>query len=381
MTDVYVVGVGMTKVGRHVDRSLRDLAAEAAFKAIEEAKGEKPEAIVVGNMLSSLIEQENLASLIADYMGLRGISGFKVEGACGSGGAAVLAAYSLISSGLFKRVLVVGVEKLNERPTPDTSRGLAWAADADYELIYGISFAGLNALVMRYYMNKHNVSREEMALWAVLMHENGYYNPYAHLRKKITVEDVINSPIIADPIRLYDACPISDGAAALYLASGDVAKKLNDTPIKIAGIGNALDSTDLSSRYELDELMASKLSTQRALAMAKVNLKDIDVAEIHDAYSIVAMLSIEGIGFAPKGKAPKLLAEGRFRPGDKPTLNASGGFKSRGHPVGATGVYQVAEVVMQLRGDFPGVKVNGEVGLTQNIGGVGSNITTIILKR
>ena len=381
MTKVYVAGVGMTKVGRHIDRSLRDLAAEAIFKAIDEVGNEKPEAIIIGNMLSSLIEQENLASLIADHVGLRGISGFKVEGACGSGGAAFLAGYSLIASGLFKRVLVVGVEKLNERPTPDTSRGLAWAADADYELIYGVSFAGLNALIMRYYMEKYNISREEMGLWAVLMHENGYHNPYAHLRKKVTLEEVINSPIIADPIRLYDACPISDGAAAVYLVNEELAKKLSDTPILVAGIGNALDSTDITSRYALDELYASKLSAKKALEMAKIELKDVDVAEIHDAYSIIAMLSIESIGFAPKGKAPKLLAEGRFKPGDKPSLNLSGGLKSRGHPVGATGIYQIAEVVMQLRGDFPGINVGGEVGLAQNIGGVGSNITTVILRR
>jgi len=381
MVKVYVVGVGMTKVGRHIDRSLRELAAEAIFKAIDEVGNEKPEAIIVGNMLSSLIEQENLASLIADYVGLRGITGFKVEGACGSGGAAFLAGYSLVASGLFKRVLVVGIEKLNERPTPDTSRGLAWAADADYELIYGVSFAGLNALVMRYYMEKHNVSREEMGLWAVLMHENGYHNPYAHLRKKVTLEEVINSPVIADPIRLYDACPISDGAAAVYLVSEDLARKVSDTPVLVAGVGNALDSTDITSRYALDELYASRVSTKKALDMAKVELKDIDVAEIHDAYSIVAMLSIESIGFAPKGKAPKLLAEGRFKPGDKPSLNPSGGLKSRGHPVGATGIYQIAEVVMQLRGDFPGINVGGEVGLAQNIGGVGSNITTVILRR
>ncbi len=381
MVKVYIAGVGMTKVGRHIDRSLRELAAEAIFKAIDEVGNEKPEAIIVGNMLSSLIEQENLASLIADYVGLRGISGFKVEGACGSGGAAFLAGYSLVASGLFKRVLVVGIEKLNERPTPDTSRGLAWAADADYELIYGVSFAGLNALVMRYYMEKHNVSREEMGLWAVLMHENGYHNPYAHLRKKVTLEEVINSPIIADPIRLYDACPISDGAAAVYLVSEDLARKVSDTPVLVAGVSNALDSTDITSRYALDELYASKVSAKKALDMAKVELKDIDVAEIHDAYSIIAMLSIESIGFAPKGKAPKLLAEGRFKPGDKPSLNPSGGLKSRGHPVGATGIYQIAEIVMQLRGDFPGINVGGEVGLAQNIGGVGSNITTVILRR
>jgi acetyl-CoA C-acetyltransferase len=380
MRDVYIVGVGMTKVGRHMSLSLRDLASEAALKAIEDAGGERPEAIVVGNMLSSLVEQENLAALIADHSGLRGISGFKVEGACGSGGAAIVAGYSLIASGLFNKVLVVGVEKLLERPTPDTTRGLAYAADADYELIYGISFAGLNALIMRYYMDKYGISREDMSWWAVMMHENGYQNPFAQLRKKVTLEEAMNSPVIADPIRLYDSCPLSDGAAALMLVSKDY-KSLNDTPVKISGIGNAIDSPDLSSRFELDSLYASRLSALRAFKMAKKDVKDIDVAEIHDAYSIIAALSIEEIGFAEKGKAPKMWAEGRFRPGDKPVLNPSGGLKSRGHPVGATGVYQAGEITMQLRGDFPGLQVGGEVGLTQNVGGVGSNITTLILTR
>ncbi|MCD6428742.1 MAG: thiolase domain-containing protein [Desulfurococcales archaeon] len=381
MSKVYIVSVGMTKVGKFYDRSIRDLAAEAVFKALDEAGNEKPDAIVVGNMLSSLAEQENLASLIADHTGMRGISGFKVEGACGSGGTAFLAGYSLVASGIFKKVLVVGVEKLSERPTPVTSRGLAWAADADYELVHGISFAGLNALVMRYYMDKYNVSREEMAAWPVLMHENALHNPYAQLKKRITIEDVIKSPIIADPVRLYDASPLSDGAAAVMLASEDIARKLSDTPIRVAGVGNALDSTDLTSRYELDRLLASRLSAERAFKMAGVTSKDIDVAEIHDAYGVTAAISLEELGFAPRGKGAKLVYEGRFRVGDKPVINPSGGLKARGHPVGATGIYQVVEVAMQLRGDFPGIKAGGEIGLTQNFGGVGSNATTIILRR
>ncbi len=380
MRKVYVVGVGMTKVGNHTEVSLRDLAAEAIFNTLNEVGNEKPEAIVVGNMLSSLVEQENLAALIADHVGLRGICGLKVEGACGSGGAAVLTGYLMIASGLYNKVLIVGVEKLLERPTPDTLRGLAYAADADYELIYGVSFAGLNALIMRYYMSKYNVKREELALWSVIMHQNGAKNPYAQLRNEVTLETVLNSPVVADPIRLYDACPLSDGAAAIYLTSEDW-KKLSDTPVLIAGISNAVDSVDISSRLSLDEFYASKISAENALRMAKLSVKDVDVAEIHDAYTITAAVSLESIGFAEKGKAAKLWSEGRFRPGDKPTINPSGGLKSRGHPVGATGVYQVAEVVMQLRGDFPGVLVPSEVGLTQNIGGVGSNVTTVVLKR
>lgn len=378
---VFVVGSGMSNVGRFYERPLRDLAGEALFKAIDDASNVVPEFIVVSNMLSSQAEQENLASLVADYCGLRGTSGFKVEAACGSGGAALVAGYALISSGLADVVAVVGVEKLSERTTPEVARGLAYAADADFEIPYGISFSGLNALIMRYYMNKYNVGRDDMSAWPILMHENGYYNPYAHLKMKITAEDVVKSPIIADPIRLLDSCPMSDGAAAVILASEDVAKKYNDTPVLIAGIGNALDSTDISSRFELDSFLASRLSAERAFKMAKLSPKDVDVAELHDAYSINGVITLEDVGFAPKGMGAKLVAEGRFRPGDKPSINPSGGLKSRGHPVGATGVYQVCEVVMQLRGDFPGVKVGGEVGLTQNIGGVGSNITTIILRR
>ena len=380
MRRVYVAGVGMVKVGKYVDKSLRDLAGEAALKAMDEAGNEVPEAIVVGNMLSSLVEQENLASLIGDHIGLRGACGLKVEGACGSGGVAVMTGYSLIASGLFSKVLVVGVEKLFERPSSDVIRGLAYAADADYELIYGVTFSGLNALLMRYYMSKYGIKYEEIAYWSVLMHKNGSRNPYAQLRNEITLEDVLKSPIIADPIRLYDSCPLSDGASAVFLVSEDF-KKVTDTPVSIAGVSNSIDSTDLSSRFELDHLLASKTSAESALRMAKIDLRKIDVAEIHDAYTITAALSIESIGFVERGKAPKAWSEGRFSPGDKPSLNLSGGLKSRGHPVGATGVYQLAEVVMQLRGDFPGVSVPAEVGLTQNIGGAGSNVTTIILMR
>ncbi|MEM0014044.1 MAG: acetyl-CoA acetyltransferase [Zestosphaera sp.] len=377
---VYVAGVGMTRVGRHMNVALRDLGGLAALEAIEDAGNEKPEAIVVGNMLSSLVEQESLASLIGDHVGLRGVSGFKVEGACGSGGAAIMAGYSLVASGLFRKVLVVGVEKLFERPSSDVIRGLAYAADADYELIYGVTFSGLNALIMRYYMERHGVKYEEIAQWSVLMHENASQNPFAQLRNRITLEDVMNSPIIAEPIRLYDACPLSDGAAAAYLVSEDF-RKINDSPVVIAGVGNAIDSTDLSSRIELDDMLASRISLGNAMKMANIEVRDVDVAEIHDAYTITAALSIESIGFANRGEAPKMWCEGKFAPGDRPTINPSGGLKARGHPVGATGLYQLAEVVMQLRGDFPGVRVAAEVGLTQNIGGVGSNITTVILRR
>ncbi len=383
MRRVFIVGVGMTKIARHYNLGLRELFAEAALKAIDEIGGEKPQAVVVGNMMSSsLQEQDSLGALLADYIGLRGAAALKVEAACGSGGAAFYTGYSIAASGLADIVLVSGVEKMTDYNTDKVTRALAQAADAEYELFYGASFVGLNALVMRYYMEKYGVSREEMSSWPVLMHENGSQNSYAQLRFKISKEQVAASQIIADPIRLLDSAPIGDGASAVVLASEDYAKKLSDTPVEVAGIGLSIDSVDLASRFELDDLYASRKALEKASRMAGIPVKDIDVVELHDAFTIMAVLSLEALGFAEKGKAAKMLDEGRFAPGDKPTVNPSGGLKSRGHPVGATGVYQIAEVALQLRGDFPGVKVSGaETGLTQNIGGHGSTISVVILKR
>ena len=383
MRKVYVVGVGMTSIGRHYKRSMRDLFAEATLQAIDDAKGEKPQALVVGNMLSSSMgEQDSLGALLADSAGLRGIPAFKVEAACGSGGAAFFAAYNMVASGMFDVVLVAGVEKMTEHITATVTRALAQAADAEYELFYGASFTGLNALLMRYYMEKYRVSREEMAAWPVLMHENASQNPFAQLRFKITVEQVLNAMVVADPITLLDSSPMGDGAAAVMIASEEVARKLTDTPVRVAGVGLATDSVDLSTRLELDDLAAARLAAEKAYRMAGVEAGDIDVGEVHDAFTITGLLSLEALGLAGRGEAAKLVAEGRFRPGDRPEVNLSGGLKARGHPVGATGVYQIAEIAMQLRGDFPGVKAsNPEVGLAENIGGHGATISVVVLRR
>lgn len=384
MRKVYIVGVGLVKVGRHFDKGLRELFAEAALKAIDDTKGVEVEALIVGNMCSSsLCEQSNLGVLLADYSGLIGKPAYKVEAACGSGGVALFTGYTLVSSGLFNVVMVGGVEKLTEYPTRTVTSALAQASDAEYELYFGASFTGLNALIMRYYMERYGITRDEISEWPVLMHENALSNPYAQLRFRITKDQVNKSQVIADPIRLYDASPISDGAAAVILASEDIARKITDTPVEIAGLGMATDKLYLASRSRLDLFEATVKASKMAYSMAGISPRDVDVAEVHDAFSILGLINIEDLGFvSERGKAAKLLCEGRFRPGDKPTVNPSGGLKARGHPVGATGVYQVAEVAMQLRGDFPGVKVsNANIGLAQSIGGVGSIVTVIILKR
>ena len=380
---VYIVGIGFTKVGRHFDKGLKDLFAEAAWKAIEDVGNVKVQALVVGNETSSsLQDQDNLGAYLAYYCGLGKIPAWKAEAACGSGGAAFLTGYALVASGLYDVVMVGGVEKLTDARTQDTTWALAKAAEAEYETFYGLSFTSLNALFMKYYMDKYGVTRDEMSEWAVLMHENASMNPYAQLRFKVTKEYVNKSRVIAYPLRLLDSSPISDGAAALVLASEDIAKKLTDTPILVAGVGAATDDIYIASRDRLDMLIATVLASRDAYKMAKLEPSNIDVVEVHDAFSILGVLDLEDLGFAEKGKAAKLLAEGAFRPGDKPTVNPSGGLKARGHPVGATGIYQIAEIAMQLRGDFPGVKVDGaEVGLAQSIGGAGTFISVVILKR
>ena len=380
---VFVVGVGMTKIGRHFDKDMLDLVAEALDKALEECDA-RPKAMVISNMLSSsLQQQDNLGAYIASSLGYRYIPAFKVESACGSGGTAIYTGYCLVASGLVDVVAVIGVEKMTDYPTAIVTKALAQAADAEYELFYGATFTGLSALMMRYYMEKYGVSRDEASEWPVLMHENALQNPYAQIKRRITREDVVKSPVIADPIRLLDASPIGDGAAAVILANEDVARKVGkDVLVEVAGVGLAVDTVELSNRYALDTIEAARVASRQAYGMAKIEPKNVDVVEIHDAFTVHAWLLLEDLGFAEKGHAAKLVAEGRFRPGDKPTANPSGGLKARGHPVGATGVYQVAEVYLQLAEKFPGVKVGGaEIGVACNMGGDGASLSVIVLKR
>jgi len=389
MDRVFVVGVGLTRIDRFYELNARDLFVEAYLKAVEDAGGVKPEALVVGNMTSSvLMEQDSLAALMADYAGLRGIPAFKVEAACGSGGAAIYAGYALVKSGLVDVVAVSGVEKLSEGLTSETTRALAQAADAEYELFYGVSFTGLNALAARLYMDTYGYTREDLAYWPLRMHEYASYNPYAQLRSKTTIEAVLQSPVIADPIHLFDAAPIGDGAAVAILVRGeDRAREINravgrDILVEIAGVSLVTDSVDIASRRDFLTLESTVKASREAYRMAGVDVKDIDYAEVHDAFSITGFLAIEDLGFAEKGKSVKLWREGRFGKGDKPEVNFSGGLKARGHPVGATGIYQLAEAVMQIRGDFPGYKASDpEVAVTHNIGGVSTYAAVTVLKR
>jgi acetyl-CoA C-acetyltransferase/acetyl-CoA acyltransferase len=389
MDRVFVVGVGMTKIGRFYEKHAKELFAEALWKAIDDAGGVKPQAIVVGNMTSSvLMQQDSLGALVADYAGFRGVPAFKVEAACGSGGVALYTGFALVKSGVADVVAVGGVEKLTEANTETVTRALAQAADADYEVFYGVTFTGLNAMISRLYMNTFKYTDEDLSLWPLKMHEYGSYNPYAQLPRKTTLEEILNSPLIADPIRLFHAAPIGDGAAVVLLVRGEEkAREVGkitgrDTLVELSTVSVATDSVDMSTRRDLLTMESTVLASRSALAKAGLTIKDIDYVELHDAFHITAYASLEDLGFAPKGMAVKLFKEGKFQKGDKPEVNFSGGLKARGHPVGATGVYQAAEAVMQLRGDFPGFKASSpETALIHNIGGVSTIAAVAVFKR
>ncbi len=389
MDRVFIVGVGLTKIGRFFDKSARTLFSEALSMAIEDAGGLKPKALVVGNMTSSvLMEQDSLGALLADYSGLRGIPAFKVEAACGSGGAAFYAGYSLARSGMVDVVAVGGVEKLTENLTSSVTKALAQAADMEYEVFYGASFTGLNALIARAYMNRYGYTREDMAYWPLRMHEYASKNPYAQLPRRTTIEKILNSPLIADPLHLYDCSPIGDGAAALILVRGEenarrIARESGrDVIVEVKGVSLRTDSVDLGSRNDLLALESTIKASREAYRMAGVKPGDIDYLEVHDAFHITGYLALEDMGFTGKGEAVKLWREGRFAKGDKPEVNLSGGLKARGHPVGATGVYQIVEATLQLRGEFPGEKASDpEIAATQNIGGVATYTTITVLRR
>ncbi|MFZ8782580.1 MAG: thiolase C-terminal domain-containing protein [Desulfurococcaceae archaeon] len=389
MDRVFLVGVGVTKIGRHFEKHAKELFAEALWKAIEDAGDTRPQAVVVGNMTSSvLMQQDSLGALLADCAGFRGIPAFKVEAACGSGGVALYAGYALVKSGVVDVAAVGGVEKLTEANTETATRALAQAADADYEVFYGVTFTGLNAMLARLYMNMFNYTDEDLSYWPLKMHEYASYNPYAQLPRKTTLEEILESPIIADPLRLYHAAPIGDGAAVVLLVRGEErAREISravgrDVLVELASVSVVTDSVDMTTRRDLLTMESTVIASREALAKAKLTVKDVDYVELHDAFHITAYASLEDLGFAPKGAAAKLYREGRFQKGDKPEVNFSGGLKARGHPVGATGVYQAAEATMQLRGDFPGFKASSpETALIHNIGGVSTIAAVAVFKR
>ncbi len=384
MREVAVIGIGQTRVDEQWDKSLRELAGDASLAALQNAGVNAVESVYVGNMMSgSANKQQHLGAYIADWLGMRYAEGLRLESACSSGAAAFRAALMAVASGAVDSALAVGVEKMTDSPGSEITAELATAADADWEVAEGLSFVALNALVMRRYMHEHGWKHDDFAPFSINAHANAQHNPYARFnRNPITEKDYQRAHMVAEPINLMDASPMGDGAAAVVLVPAEMLGR--DYPgrrIVVAASTAATDTIAVHSRKDPTWLRAAELSAKQAYDQAGIGPDDIDFFELHDAFSIMAALSLEAAGFAGRGQGPRLGLDGDIRIGGRIPVATRGGLKARGHPVGATGMYQIVETVEQLRGTAAGTQIDGaRIGMAQNIGGSGSNILTHILK-
>ena len=383
MRDVAVIGAGMMKWGELWEKSIRDLCVEAALNCFDNAGTDRVDSITIGSMSSGLFtDQEHLASIVADYLGKKHVPAIRVESACASGGLAVRTAFLEVASGISDYVLAIGVEKMSDVGGGGATFALATAADQEYEAFHGVTFPGLYAMMARAHMERYGTTREQLAEVAVKNHRNGSKNPHAQFPFPITREQVMQSVMIADPLRLLDCSPITDGAAAVLLAPLEEAKKIGkNQPIAITGIGNATDSIQLAQRDDMLRMDAVVFATQRALEMAKKTIRDIHFAEVHDCFTIAEIMVAEAMGVVEQGRGGPATLDGLTALDGTFPINPSGGLKSKGHPVGATGVAQICEVVTQLRGEAKDRQVQGaQVGLAQNMGGSGGSSVVHILE-
>ena len=382
MQEVAIIGIGQTPVGEHWGLSIRELAGEAVLAALADAGRQEVDGLFVGNMLSGILaRQESLGAMVADWVGLRHTEAFKIEAACGSGAAALRMAIMAIASGEMESAIAMGVEKMTETKGVETTSALATAADADYETVNGLSFVALNALIMQRYLYEYGWKHTDFAPFSINAHANAVHNPKARLQEPITESDYIKARMIADPINLLDASPIGDGAAALVIVP---ANSLNSNGLPFITLAGSAAITDtLSIHYRRDPLWltAAEISAKRAFSQTALVPQDIDLFEVHDAFSIMSALSLEACGFAERGQAPRLGLEGDIFPNGRLPIATRGGLKARGHPVGATGIYQIVEVVQQLRGEAGENQIPGaRIAMAQNIGGSGATVITNILK-
>ena len=385
MRSVSIIGIGQSQVGELWERSARQIAYDAVSAAMSDAGLEWADALFVGNMLSgSLIDQEHLATLVADYCGLHSIEAAKVEAACAGGGAALRVGAMAVASGYHDVVIVAGLEKMTDTVGKDTTAGLATAADAEYEALHGVSFVGLNALIMQRYMHEFNVPLDAFAGFSINAHRNGANNPNAMFQAPIDLNTYLRAPVIATPINMMDSSPVCDGAAAVVLVPTARVAEFTTAghwgSVEILGGASANDTLAVHDRRDPLFLEAGAISTRKALQQAGLQPQDVDLFELHDAFTIMSALSLEAAGYARRGEGWRLAHEGAIGlEGDIP-ISTMGGLKSRGHPVGATGIYQIVEVVQQLTGRAGANQIKGaRIGMAQNIGGSGATIVTHIL--
>lgn len=382
MNDVSIIGIGQTDVREHWQTSIRHLAWYAIEAALDDAHVTKVDAIYVGNMLAGeLSNQNHLGALVADFAGLRGVEAVTVEAAEASGAAAVRQAVLAVKSGLVETALAVGVEKMTDETGAVVTSALSTGLDADYEAIHGLTPAGLGALMMRRYMHAYGLAVEDFAGFSVNAHANAAGNPLAMFRNRLKPTSFASAPKVADPVSLFDAAPVGDGAAAVIITSAERALDLVPKPVHVAGSAIATDTLALHDRRDPLWLRAAELSAQRAMQAAGVSPDDIDVFELHDAFTVMAALSLEAAGFAERGAGWQLARDGEIGRDGRIPISTFGGLKARGNPVGATGVYQIVEVARQLRGDAGECQVSdAKIGMAQNLGSSGGTAVTHVLK-
>lgn len=383
MREVAVVGIGIMKWGELWDKSFRDIFTEAALNAIDDAGVDHIDSLLVGCMSGGLfVGQEHIGAIMADYLGQEHIAAGRVESACASGGLAFRQAFIEVASGMSDIVMAAGVEKMTDVSGDGATYALATAADQEYEVFHGVNFPGLYAMMARVYMQKYKTTRQQLSAVPYKNHLNGSKNPYAQYPFPIKLEDVEKGVLVADPLHILDCSPITDGAAAVILTTPQIARKLKRPIVKIIGSGLATDTIALAQRENLTSLKAVELSGKRALDMAGKKIKDIDLVEVHDCFSIAEVIVTESLGFFKPGTGAKAAAEGVTALDGKIPVNTSGGLKAKGHPVGATGVGQVVEIVKQLRGEAENGRQikKARVGMTQNMGGSGASSAVHIME-
>ncbi len=382
---VSIVSAGLSKFGKHEGLYTRELFSFAVKEAFDRCPKLNPKqdikAIFVGHMGEAYEHQGHTGAAIADWAGLTGIPATRTEAACASSGAALRSGIYAVLSGLADVVIVGGVEKMTHRSTAEVTEYLAMASDYPFEQFHGITFPGLFALMATAHMNAYGTTQEQMAKVAVKNHHHACLNPKAHLQKEITIDNVLASKVIAWPLKMYDCSLITDGASCIILTKPELAKKYTDQPVHIIGSGQASDTIGLYERKSLTSLQSAKLAAKTAYDMASVKPQDIQVAEVHDCFTYVELMSYEDLGFCPVGKSGELIDSGETRLGGRLPVNTSGGLKAKGHPVGATGTAQTYEIYLQLTGQADKRQVkDAKVGLTHNVGGSGATAAVHIYR-